>query len=201
MIVIIDYDAGNLFSVQKAVEFIGAQASISSYPEDIIKADKVIFPGVGSFGNAIKTIRKLNLEDPIQACIQENKPFLGICLGLQLLFEKSQESPDSRGLGILEGEVKRFSYSIKVPHLGWNVLNQVQQSPLWQDIPEKSYFYYAHSYYVQPENQEIITGQSDYNGAYTVAVKRNNLYGLQFHPEKSQKWGLEVLKNFIKLER
>ncbi|MBD3375501.1 imidazole glycerol phosphate synthase subunit HisH [candidate division KSB1 bacterium] len=197
MITIIDYHAGNLFSVQKALEFLGAKAQISMDPKDIDAADKIIFPGVGSFGNAMHHVRTLGLEAPIKRNVAAGKPFLGICLGLQLLFESSEESPGVPGLDVLKGTVKRFDRSYKVPHLGWNQLFQVKKSPLWQGLPKESYFYFAHSYYIDPENNEIITGESDYHHRYTVAIRRDHLFGLQFHPEKSQKLGLRVLENFL----
>jgi imidazole glycerol-phosphate synthase subunit HisH len=197
MITIIDYHAGNLFSVQKALEFLGAEAQISMDPDDIDKADKIIFPGVGSFGNAMHHVRTLGLEEPIKQNVAAGKPFLGICLGLQLLFESSEESPGISGLAVLNGTVKRFNRSFKVPHLGWNQLYPINDSPLWEGLPKESYFYFAHSYYIEPENREMITGESDYHHHYTVAIRRNHLFGLQFHPEKSQKLGLLVLKNFL----
>ena len=200
MIAIIDYSAGNLYSVQKAIEAIGAQAIITSSAADIQRAEKVIFPGVGSFGRAREEIDRLGLVEPIRQSIASGKPFLGICLGLQLLFESSQESPGTSGLGLLAGSVVRFPDTIKVPHLGWNILEQQQQNPLWSGLPNDAYFYFAHSYYISPSDMAIVIGTSDYGFSYPVAIKKDQLYGLQFHPEKSQKWGLTVLKNFIELK-
>lgn len=199
MICIVDYGAGNLRSVQKAVEHNGAESIVSSHAADIEKADKVIFPGVGAFGKAVEAIDHLKLRTPIIHAIEAQKPFLGICLGLQLLFEKSEENPDAVGLGVFEGKVKRFPGTLKVPHLGWNVLIEKETSPLWNGIPDKSYFYFAHSFFIQPKDESCVIGESDYGFTFPVAVQKGHLFGLQFHPEKSQKWGLLILKNFIEL--
>ncbi len=199
MICIIDYGAGNLRSVQKAVEHCGAETIVSSSARDILRADKVIFPGVGAFGNAMEAIRQRDLQDAVPDFIHSGKPFLGICLGMQLLFENSQENPDVPGFGIFKGQVKRFPQNLKVPHLGWNRLIQTHASPLWRAIPQDAYFYFAHSYHVAPHNDKIIVGQCDYFEKYTVAVRKDSVFGLQFHPEKSQKYGLKILDNFIAL--
>lgn len=196
MVCIVDYGAGNLRSVQKAVEHIGASTIVSSKVYDIERADKVIFPGVGAFGKAVAAIDSLGLRGSLLNSIKIGKPFLGICLGLQLLFEKSEENPAAVGLGVIKGRVKRFPGTLKVPHLGWNILRQ-RKSPLWNEIPNNSFFYFAHSYFIQPDDKECIIGESDYGFPFPIAVQRENLFGLQFHPEKSQKWGLKVLKNFI----
>jgi len=199
MLYIVDYGAGNLRSVQKAVEYNGATAQITSNPDDIKKADKVIFPGVGAFGKAIEKIESLKLRSPLTEFIATGKPFLGICLGLQLLFESSEENPGVPGLAVLKGDVKRFPAGLKVPHLGWNVLIKKQDNALWNGIPEDSYFYFAHSYYISPSENGIVIGESEYGSRFPVAIKKENLYGLQFHPEKSQKYGLAVLKNFLSI--
>jgi len=199
MIYIVDYGAGNLKSVQKAVEYNGNAAQITSNPADIEKADKVIFPGVGAFGKALEKIDALNLRLPLINYIATGKPFLGICLGLQLLFESSQENSGVIGLSILKGNVKRFSENLKVPHLGWNILIQKKNSPLWNGIPDNGYYYFAHSYYISPVDEEIIIGESEYGLHFSVAIQKGYLFGLQFHPEKSQKHGLHVLKNFLKI--
>ena len=198
MICVIDYNAGNLRSVQKALEACGATTIVSSNPDDMRKADKVVFPGVGAFGKAMYTLEELQLVDPIREVIDEGKPFLGICLGLQLLHETSEESPGVTGLSVIKGRVQRFSDQLKVPHLGWNVLIQ-RSSPLWNQVPDESYFYFAHSYYIQPSDNDIVTGESEYDGKFAVAIRRDNIFGLQFHPEKSQKYGLQILRNFIEL--
>ncbi len=197
MIALIDYQAGNLFSVSKAVQALGADIRITARREEILGADKVIFPGVGSFGQAMETLKQQDLVQTIRDVIDRGTPFLGICLGLQLLFESSEESDGIGGLNILKGNVRRFSHNLKVPHLGWNEVHQVRSSPLWQALPDQSYFYFAHSYYIDPVDRSIVTGESEYGGRCAVAVHRDHIYGVQFHPEKSQKWGLHVLNNFI----
>ncbi len=199
MICIVDYGAGNLRSVQKAVEYNGAEAVVSSKAADIKSADQVIFPGVGAFGKAVEAIDELGLRQPLIQAIETGKPFLGICLGLQLLFEKSEENTKAQGLGVFKGNVKRFPYTLKVPHLGWNILDEKQPSRLWEGIPNKSFFYFAHSFYIQPKDTSCIIGESDYGFKFPVAVQKGNLFGVQFHPEKSQQWGLAILKNFIEL--
>lgn len=196
---IIDYGAGNLRSVQKALEACGADACVTNDPNDLHRADKVVFPGVGAFGNAAEALNRLGFFESIKEFVALGKPFLGICLGMQMLFESSEENPGIEGLSVLKGSVKRFPHYLKVPHLGWNELIQVQNSPLWRNVPAQSYFYFAHSYYIEPANKSIITGETDYNGRVAVAVAADNLFGLQFHPEKSQKIGLQILKNFIEL--
>ncbi len=200
MICIVDYGAGNLRSVQKAVEHWGVETIVSSSAKDIDDADKIIFPGVGAFGRAIEAIERLQLRTPLTRAIKDGKPFLGICLGLQLLFESSEESPGVTGLSVLNGSVKRFPSGLKVPHLGWNVLLKTKDSPLWKDIPDNSYYYFAHSYYIQPDDEQVVIGKSDYGINFPVAIQQGNLLGLQFHPEKSQKNGLKILKNFIEMK-
>ncbi len=199
MIYIIDYDAGNLRSVQKALQNCGADVHITSKPEDLSKADKVIFPGVGAFGKAKESFEKYGFVDAVKEFIDTGKPFLGICLGMQLMFESGEENPGVPGLGLFKGHVRRFSHDIKVPHLGWNELIQVGESPLWNDIPSDACFYFAHSYFIDPEDRSLIVGETDYYGRVPVAIRKENLYGVQFHPEKSQQHGLHVLQNFVEL--
>ena len=200
MIYIIDYEAGNLRSVQKALEKCGADARVTSNPDDLQKADKVVFPGVGAFGKAMEAVERFGFIDPIKEFIATGKPFLGICLGLQLMFESSDESPNVAGLSLLKGHVKRFSNDLKAPHLGWNEVRQVKASPLWEGVENSGYFYFAHTFYIEPENAEVIVGETDYGGSVPVAVRRENVFGLQFHPEKSQAIGLKILENFVNLE-
>ncbi len=206
-ITIVDYQMGNLRSVQKALEHVGAEAEITSDPESILKADKLILPGVGGFGEAISEVRKRNLDQPIIEVVRAGKPFLGICLGLQLLFELGFEGGEHRGLGLLEGSVQRFSgpqyeagAEFKVPHMGWNQV-EVKKSdcPLLRGIEPDSYFYFVHSYFVVPKDPQVVWLECNYGQPFCAAIWRENVFATQFHPEKSQASGLQLLKNFAKL--
>lgn len=199
MLAIIDYGMGNLRSVSKALEAAGASnVRIVSEAKEILKADKIVLPGVGAMAEAISALRKLKLIDPIKERIFE-KPFLGICLGLQLLFTESEEGGRVKGLGIFRGKVKRFSGRLKVPHMGWNQVEQRNTgSPILEGIPDNSYFYFCHSYYVVPEDKSIIASTTDYGKEFVSSVSKDNLFACQFHPEKSQAMGLRLLKNFIR---
>lgn len=199
MIGIIDYGAGNLKSVHKALEHLGAQADIISTPDQVERADKVILPGVGAFGKAIEAIDRLGLRKPLQRVIADDRPFLGICLGLQLLMQSSEESPGVAGLAVLPGTVVHFPDGNKVPHLGWNRVRQNRSCAIWRDIPDESFFYFAHSYYVRLQDETQSVGLTDYGEWIPVALNRGVLFGVQFHPEKSQKIGLSLLENFIHL--
>jgi glutamine amidotransferase len=196
MIAIIDYGMGNLRSVHKAFEAVGAQAQVTSKIENILKADKVVLPGVGAMGPAIQKLQELALTGPIRKVIQEGKPFLGICLGLQLLFERSSEGGFSEGLRILKGSVERFT-ELKVPHMGWNQVKvQPAGNQLFKGLLSGENMYFCHSYFVQPEDASITAGITNYGIDFVSAVVSNNIWGVQFHPEKSQKAGLQILKNF-----
>lgn len=211
MIAVIDYGMGNLRSVQKALELVGAKAKVTSNPKDISKCEKLVFPGVGAFGDAMKELKKRSLVGPIKGAIAEGKPFLGLCLGLQLLFENSEEAPGVNGLSVLDGRVKRFRFAkggLKVPHMGWNVVNRVsgkrpagrnERAGILKGVDGGEYFYFVHSYYVKPEDKSVILCKTGYGIDFVSGVKRDNLYGLQFHPEKSQSVGLKVLRNFVNL--
>lgn len=199
MIVMVDYKAGNLRSVAKALEAAGAQVNVTGDWRNLNKADKIVLPGVGAFGRAVEELKIRNLFDPIREQIASGKLFLGICLGAQLLFESSEENPGVTGLAALKGKCIRFKTGLKVPHLGWNQVMQKADSPIWKDVPDGSFYYFAHSYYFQPDDREIITGETEYSIHFTSAVWKNNVFGVQFHPEKSQKWGLKILENFIRL--
>lgn len=198
MIAIIDYGMGNLRSVQKAFEKVGAQALITHTPADIAKADKVVLPGVGAMAPAMARLNELGLTDVIRKVTREGKPFLGICLGLQLLFERSSEGGFVQGLGVLKGGVERFTLG-KVPHMGWNQL-QVQPAgaKLLAGINSGDNVYFCHSYYVKPADSGIAAATTDYGITYTTAVASGNVWGVQFHPEKSQSVGLQILTNFAK---
>lgn len=201
MICIVDYGMGNLRSVQKGFEKIGANARICSRPDDLEGCQKLVLPGVGAFRDAIQELQRLNFVEPIRAHVAADKPFLGICLGLQLLFDVSHEGGTWHGLGILPGEVVRFpdTPGLKVPHMGWNAISPVNAPPLFADIPQNEYFYFVHSYYVVPRDESVIAARTEYGRPFTSAVRRGNLYATQFHPEKSQSRGLQLLHNFARL--
>ena len=202
MIVIIDYGMGNLRSVSKALESLGASVRISSDPRDVAQAQKLILPGVGAFPAAMRELSARQLIEPVKAAITSGKPYLGICLGLQLLFEESEEGEGAAGFGILAGTVKRFRFNseLKVPHMGWNqVTTGHGNCPLLHGIPDQSFFYFIHSYYGDPTDRSTVALEADYGGRFTAMVWRDNLYATQFHPEKSQSVGLTLLQNFIHL--
>lgn len=201
-ITIIDYGMGNLRSVQKALEHLGSSATISSSPSQIAAAEKVILPGVGAFRDAIKAIREHDLFDVIHDFVDSGKPFLGICLGLQLLFDLSYEDGEYEGLGIVPGKVRKFELppDLKIPHMGWNQLStRAAQNTLLKDISDDAWFYFVHSYYVDPSDDSWTAARTDYGGEFVSVVNRGNVFATQFHPEKSQQAGLQLLRNFISL--
>ncbi len=199
MVAIIDYDAGNIRSVEKALQFLGEETCITRDRHMIRKADRVILPGVGAFGEAMKKLRSYDLVAAIQEVADSGTPFLGICLGLQLLFESSEESRGERGLGILPGRIVRFPESLacKVPHVGWNSLQFPQPGRLFQGIEEGAYVYFVHSYYLQAQQEEIVKATTQYGVRVHAAVEKGNVFACQFHPEKSSEVGLTILKNFM----
>lgn len=201
MTAIIDYDAGNIKSVEKAMQFLGEEVCVTRDREVILQADRVILPGVGSFGAAMEKLRGYGLEEVIKEAVAEGIPFLGICLGLQLLFERSDECAGISGLGILKGEVLRIpdSGELKVPHIGWNSLKYPNRGKLFEGIAEDSYVYFVHSYYLKAADESIVTAATEYGTLIHAAVERANVFACQFHPEKSSDVGLQILKNFIKL--
>lgn len=199
MIAIVDYGIGNLASVRKAFAKVGAEAKVTSSPDEIAGAEKVVLPGVGAFGKAAEHLEAHGLVGLVRQAISDGKPFLGICLGMQLLFEASEEAPGVKGLGLFKGNVKRFEGVPKVPQIGWNEVRQAKSSPLFASIPESAFFYFVHSYYVVPRDSATVLAFADYGGEYAAAVGKDNVWGVQFHPEKSQAWGLALLKNFAKL--
>ncbi|OGX06253.1 MAG: imidazole glycerol phosphate synthase, glutamine amidotransferase subunit [Omnitrophica WOR_2 bacterium GWA2_47_8] len=199
MIAIIDYEVGNLRSVQKALEKVGAQTVITQNSADLKKADKVVLPGVGAIKPAMQKLKELKFIDAIKETINSGKPFLGICLGLQLLFEKSSEGGDVKGLGILKGSVERFQ-NLKVPHMGWNQLNiKNKNCSLLKGVETLSNVYFCHSYYVKPTDPTVTATSTDYGNDFVSSIATKNIFGVQFHPEKSQAVGLKILKNFVEL--
>lgn len=201
MITVIDYNMGNLRSVSKAIEHLGGKVKVSGSPEDIQKADKVILPGVGAFGDACEELECRGLTEPLKDFIRSGKPFLGICLGLQLLFDASEETPGVPGLGIFKGTVKLFrSQGIKVPHMGWNNSQILGNSPIAKGLRKDPTFYFVHSFYAAPEDPSLVIGQTTYGQEKFAAILgAGNTFATQFHPEKSQEDGLQILKNFIQL--
>ena len=202
MIAIIDYGMGNLRSVPKALEAVGADAVVSSQPQTILDADSVVLPGVGAFRDCMDNLDRLGLIQVVHKSIQSGKPFLGICLGLQLLFEESIEFGTVQGLGILPGKVMRFHFddpSLKVPHMGWNTLTLKKPSPLFDSMDEHPYYYFVHSYYVVPDNQDMVVTTTDYGIPFVSGIQHENIHAFQFHPEKSQKQGLTMLEKFARL--
>jgi glutamine amidotransferase len=201
MIAIIDYQMGNLRSVQKAFEEVGHQAVITSEPEQLRTADRLVLPGVGAFQDAMAELRRRELIEPIRESIDAGKPFLGICLGLQLLFDISHEDGTFPGLGVLPGQVVRFELPapFKVPHMGWNQGLIRRAAPILRDVEDGTYFYFVHSYYVVPEDEQVVAIQTEYHHPFCAMIWRDNLFATQFHPEKSQARGLRLLKNFAEL--
>ncbi len=197
MIAIIDYDMGNLRSVQKGFERVGHNCIITRNPEEISNASHVVLPGVGAFKNCMDNLKNYGLIEPILNAIKSGKPFLGICLGLQLLFSESEEFGKHKGLDVIKGKVVRFSTSeLKIPHMGWNDIKIKNRPAVLKDIPDGSYLYFVHSYYVAPEDANVITTTTFYGIDFASSIWKDNIFACQFHPEKSQKTGLKILKNF-----
>ena len=198
MIALIDYDAGNMKSVEKALIHLGEKPVITREREEILSADKVILPGVGCFGDAMENLHHFGLVPVIKQVVQNQTPFLGICLGLQLLFERSEESPGVEGLGLLKGEILRIpaAEGLKIPHMGWNNLTFPNKGRLFKEIEEHSYVYFVHSYYLKAKEEEIVTAATEYGTYIHASVEKGNLFACQFHPEKSSSVGLQILKNF-----
>ncbi len=201
MTAIIDYDAGNIKSVEKAFLKLGEEAVITKDREVILKADRVVLPGVGAFGDAMGKLQFYGLDEVIYEVVQEGIPFLGICLGLQLLFEKSAESTGIKGLGLLPGEILRLpdASGIKIPHIGWNSLKFPSKGRLFQGIEENSYVYFVHSYYLKAGEESIVTASAEYAACIHASVEKDNIFACQFHPEKSGDTGLKILKNFCEV--
>jgi glutamine amidotransferase len=202
MIVIVDYGMGNIHSVQKALEGLGGVCQVTNQTDKIKAAEKLVLPGVGAFSDAMAELEKQGLIPDLKMQIKNGKPFLGICLGMQLLFEESEEAQGIKGLGIIKGVVKRFDQrlGLKVPHMGWNNLNFKKQNfPLLRNLADKPYVYFCHSYYPAPSETGVIVATTDYGIEFASLIAKDNVYGVQFHPEKSQKTGLKIIENFINL--
>ncbi|MGV7221533.1 MAG: imidazole glycerol phosphate synthase subunit HisH [Nitrospinales bacterium] len=207
MIAVIDYGMGNLRSVAKAFEAVGAPVIVSSEPSEILKADSVVLPGVGAFKDCMKNLKEKELDRVVHESIESGKPFLGICLGLQLLFDESVEFGCVRGLGIIPGKVTRFDPPVaqsgderlKVPHMGWNTLSIKKRSPLFESAPEDPWFYFVHSFHVVPDDPEVIATTTNYGIEFVSGIQHKNIYAFQFHPEKSQAMGLSILEKFAQL--
>lgn len=199
---VIDCGMGNLRSVVKALEFVGfEEVKTVSVPEEIKRADAVVFPGQGAFRKAMENLYRLGLVEPILESIREGKPFLGICLGLQLLFDRSEEHGISEGLGVLRGEVRLLPRGVKLPHIGWNQIEKQKDSALFESIKDGDFFYFVHSYRVVPEDRGVVATITEYGEPFVSAVEKDNIMAVQFHPEKSQKKGLRLLENFRRLLR
>jgi glutamine amidotransferase len=202
LVAVLDYDAGNIKSVEKAIISLGETAVITRDRDTILKADKVILPGVGSFGDAMEKLKSYGLVEVINEVVENNTPFLGICLGLQLLFESSEESPGVEGLGILKGKIVKIpdNMGLKVPQIGWNSLKFPNKGRLFTGIKEDSYVYFVHSYYLKADEPEIVTATTDYATLIHASVEKGNVFACQFHPEKSSDVGLQILKNFVTVQ-
>ena len=201
MIAIIDYDAGNIKSVEKALKTLGQEVVVTRNAEIILNADKVILPGVGAFGDAMGKLHDYGLVDVIHKVVEKNTPFLGICLGLQLMFESSEETPGVEGLGILKGKIAKIPENgdLKIPHMGWNSLYFQNEGRLFANLPQDSYVYFVHSYYLQADDETIVKATTDYSTCIHASVEKDNVFACQFHPEKSSDVGLTILKNFCEL--
>ncbi len=195
---IIDYGAGNLHSVKNALDFLGIKNCIIKKPEELRKISRLILPGVGSFGSAVRKLKRTGLFEDICEWIRNDRPYLGICLGLQLLFEQSEEAEHVQGMGIFKGRIKKFKTQ-KVPQIGWNSVQIVRKTKLFPEKNKQIFFYFLHSYYAEPDSDDIITGISDYGIKYPAIINKGNIYGVQFHPEKSGDTGIELLKKWVEI--
>jgi glutamine amidotransferase len=198
MITIIDYGAGNIHSIEKALQYVGAQVYVTDDPSAVARGQAVVLPGVGSGGAAMERMRARGLDDAIRQATAQGKPFLGICLGMQLLADHHEEG-EVDGLGLFRGAVRRIPAGPKIPHMGWNQVQPVQVDlPLFAGVPDQAYFYFAHSYYVEPQDQRGVAGTTDYGSPYCSVIVTEQVWGTQFHPEKSGEVGIQVLRNFVK---
>ncbi len=203
MIAIIDYDAGNIKSVEKALQYLGEETVITRDAQTILNADGVILPGVGAFGDAMEKLYSYGLVPVIKECVEKRIPFLGVCLGLQLMFESSEESPGVEGLSLLKGKIVRIPSDggLKVPHIGWNSLKFPNEGRLFKGLSEDAYVYFVHSFYLQAQEEEIVKATTEYGTLIHASVEKDNLFACQFHPEKSSEAGMQILRNFIEVTK
>lgn len=199
MITIIDYGAGNLFSVRKAIEYFDVDVAISDNSEDILNAEGLILPGVGAFGWGMKLLEEKRLCEPIREAVDKGVPLLGVCLGLQLLFEESEESPEVSGLGLIRGRVKRLPNDLPLPHIGWNQVKIIKETRIFKGISQNSFFYFVHSYYGEPSDRDSVCGITEYGIEFPSVICKENIFAVQFHPEKSSSEGLKIYKNFLEV--
>lgn len=201
-VTVIDYGVGNLRSVMKALEFLGSQVVLTSDPEQVTKASKLVLPGVGAFGTGMANLHQLNLVEAIQDAARRGVPLLGICLGLQLLFDESEEMGRHKGLGLMSGKVVRFPErnDLRIPHMGWNALRIRKRDPLFQDVPDGAMVYFVHSYFPVPDDPSVIAATTEHGVEFVSAIAVDNIFGTQFHPEKSSQVGLQILRNFLSLK-
>lgn len=201
LVVVVDYGVGNLRNVTKALEFLGCEAKLTSDPDEVVKAEKLVLPGVGAFGAGMENLRRLNLIEPIKDAVKRGTPLLGICLGLQLLFEESEEMGQHEGLKLVRGKVVRFPEidGIRVPHMGWNSIRIRKRKPLFAGVPDGSMVYFVHSYFPVPEDGSVVAATTEHGVEFVSAIAVDNIFGTQFHPEKSSQVGLQILRNFVNL--
>lgn len=199
MLTIIDYGAGNLRNVAMAFRRLGVPATVTADPAEIARASALVLPGVGSFGDAMANLRSHRLDAPLAAALRDGVPFLGICVGMQVLFEVGEEMGEHRGLGVLPGRVRRFGPGVTIPHMGWNQIHQTLATPLWHGVPDGSYAYFVHSYFCDADDASVVAAHTDYGHAFVSAVVSDNIAAIQFHPEKSQDIGERILRNFARM--
>ncbi len=199
MIAIIDYGAGNLRSVVNALSRLGYQASVTTSPAEVLKSQAVILPGVGAAADTMANLRRQGLDEPIRQVIAEGKPFLGVCIGMQVLLSGTEEGGNYQCLGIIPGTVRKFAPGLKVPHMGWNQLKQKRAHPVFEGIADGANFYFVHSYYVEPDDKGLVAGETEYGIPFCSVIAKNNLVATQFHPEKSGEVGLKIYDNFIRM--